>query len=203
MCHTISQLAQKMVEPTVGAVLSLKRLIAYMMHKPEFTLAVRRVRQENDWKLYVDSDHAGDKPYNTRSHTGLIFFLNGMPIHWRSKKQPVTALSSAAAEVYAFSEAVKEANLLMWRAEDIGVKVNWPINIYEDNKATVSFQHSTTPSSKLRGIYNLRWAWVLELRDTSKVRAVKIATDMNIADILTKCYKPHELIRMLKICGIA
>ena len=44
---------------------------------------------------------------------------------------------------------------------------------------------------------------VLELRDTSKVRAVKIATDMNIADILTKCYKPHELIRMLKICGIA
>jgi hypothetical protein len=91
----------------------------------------------------------------------------------------------------------------MWRAEDIRVKVNWPINIYEDNKATVSFQHSTTPSSKMRGIYNLRWAWVLELRDTSRVRAVKIATDMNIADILTKCYEPHELNRMLKICGIA
>ena len=122
------------------------------MYRPEFALSVRRVKQENNWKFYVDSDHAGDAPYNTRSHTGLIFFLNGMPILWESKKQPVTAMSNAAAEVYAFSEAVKQVNLLLWRAEEIGVQVSWPVKIQEDNKATISFQQSTTPSSKLRGI---------------------------------------------------
>ena len=111
-------------------------------------------------------------------------------------------MSSAAAEVYAFSEAVKEANSLLWRAEEAGIKVKWPINIFEDNKATISFQQSTQPSTKLKGVYNLRWHWVLELRDTNKYMATKVATDQNIADLLTKCYKPHEMERMLRLCRI-
>jgi hypothetical protein len=200
LSYTVSRLAQKMHTPTVGACTELKRVIAYLAYRPEFVLRACRAKRPDDWKLYVDSDHAGDQKITPRSHSGIIFFLNGMPVHWKSKKQPMTALSSAAAEIYAFSEAVKDMNLLLWRAEDIGVKVEWPAKIFEDNKATVSFQHSTQPSTKLRGIYNLRWNWVLELRDTSRVVAVKISTDLNIADMMTKCYKPGELDRMLRLC---
>ena len=150
-------------------------------YRPEFTLSVVRAKRTDEWKLYTDSDHAGDAPTTSKSHTGIIFFLNGMAVHWESKKQPITALSSAAAEVYAFSEAVKEDNSLLWRAEEAGIKVKWPINIFEDNKATISFQQSTQPSTKLKGVYNLRWHWVLELRDTNKYMATKVATDQNIA----------------------
>ena len=160
--QTVSRLAQKMAVPTVSAVSELKRLVAYLMHRPTFTLIVCRVgRTENEYGFYVDSDHAGQQPYTPKSHTGIILMINGIPVLWKSNKQPITALSSAAAAIYAFSECIKQVNLLLWQAEELGVVVPWPVNIYEDNKATVSFQKSTTPNSKLKGIYNLRWNWVV------------------------------------------
>ena len=73
-----------------------------------------------------------------------------MLVHWRSNKQPITAFSSAAAEVFAFSEAVKDARLVVWKSEDLGASFEYPIKMMEDNAAAVSFQKSTTPHSKLR-----------------------------------------------------
>lgn len=169
------------------------------MYRPELTLTVRRAqRRDNEYGFYVDSDHGGDQPYSSRSQTGIMLTVNDMPVEWRSNKQPVTALSSAAAEIYAFSEAVKHVNLLLWRAEEMGVKVNWPIDIYEDNKATISFQKSTTPTTKLKGIYNLRWNWVVQLRNRKKYTAVKVGTNENKADMGTKCYTPADMTKMLK-----
>ena len=65
------------------------------------------------------------------------------------------------AEIYAFSEAVKHAQFLVWRMEDIGHKLPRPIEIYEDNSASISFQKSTKTNTKLRGIYNFRWEWII------------------------------------------
>ena len=56
-----------------------------------------------------------------RSHTSYIMMLNGAPVHWRSVKQPCTSLSSACAEIYALSEACKDARLMQWRAEELGL----------------------------------------------------------------------------------
>ena len=90
-------------------------------------LAVPRVKGTT-WHIYSDSDHAGETAMgNTRSHTGVIMLLNGMPVHWRSNKQPKTSLSSAAAEIYAMSEAVKDASLRYWIAEDMHIGTDWPL----------------------------------------------------------------------------
>ena len=56
-----------------------------------------------------------------------------------------------------------------------------------DNAAGVSFQNGTNPNSKLKGIFDLREQWVKELRDKRIAAAVKIATDKNVADMMTKC----------------
>lgn len=120
----------------------------------------------------------------------------------RSNKQPQTALSSAAAETHAFSEAVKDSKHLAWRIEDTGQRIPRPIEMLEDNKATISFQKTTKTSTKLRGVYNLRWNWVTELRDTNEIKATKVDTDNNIADMLTKCQprsKIEQFLRMLNI----
>ena len=39
-----------------------------------------------DLRMWVDSDHAGDK-VTRRSHTGYFIFLNNALIRWLSKKQ--------------------------------------------------------------------------------------------------------------------
>ena len=97
----------------------------------------------NVWTTYSDSDHVGDMGAGTsRSHTSVIMLLNGMPLYWRSKKQPKTSLSSAEAEIYAMSRALKDACLRLWEAEDMHVHVEWPMILHVDNVAGVSFQHS-------------------------------------------------------------
>ena len=55
-----------------------------------------------------------------------------------------------------------------------------------DNQATVSFQKNMTPDSKLRGIFDMRQGWLKELHDRKKFIAVKVATEDNLADNLTK-----------------
>jgi hypothetical protein len=152
--------------------------------------------------MYVDADLAGEAPQDTKSRTGSFFSLNGMPLKWSSKKQPQSVFSSAASEVYAFSEAVKDARLLLWQAEEIGINVKYPFQLQEDNSAIVSFQQSTTPYSKLRGVYNLRHNWVAELRDKGVVTAVKVHTDKNIADLFTKCHEWHKMKKLLKLANL-
>jgi hypothetical protein len=195
----VNRIAQQLSHPTVGGSRALDRVIRYLSHRPCFTLvAVRARAAENDWKFWVDSDLAGE-PHETRSRTGQIFQLNGMPVAWRSTKQPATAFSSAAAEIYAFSEAARDARLMIWRAEDMGAGFEYPIKILEDNAATVSFQKSTTPYSKLKGVYNLRDKWVRELKDMKLIMAEKVDTGNNVADLLTKCHEWHAMRKLLKI----
>lgn len=71
-----------------------------------------------------------------------MVLLNSMPVHWRSIKQPVTALSSAEAEVYAMMEAVKESRLRLWVAEEAGIDVTYPLTLLVDNAAGESFCNS-------------------------------------------------------------
>ena len=106
---------------------------------------------------------------------------------WRSNKQPKTSLSSACAEIYALSEACKDAKLRVCIHRDLGRRVEYPIKIQVDNAAGVSFQHSTCASSKLRGIFDMADKWVLELKDTKVVDSIKVETTKNIADMMTKC----------------
>ena len=132
----------------------------------------------------------------TQSRTGVMILCNGCPVQWRSNKQPITSTSSAAAEIYALSEGVKDARLLMWCAEELRIPTKYPIDIKVDNAAGVSFQQSTNLDSRLKGIFDLRLEWVCELRDKSLVRAVKVETENNLADILTKC-QPSNVISFL------
>ena len=91
--YEVSRIAQYCAKPTQGAMKALRRLLGYLNTTKDKQLMVPRVRG-NEWHMYSDSDHAGDTGAGTsRSHTGVMIMLNGMPVHWRSTKQPKTSLS--------------------------------------------------------------------------------------------------------------
>ena len=68
-----------------------------------------------------------------------MLILNSVPMHWKSKKQPYTARSSAEAEIYALDSAVSEGRYLNWKREDFNSKVEWPMAVYVENKQATSF----------------------------------------------------------------
>ena len=67
-------------------------------------------------------------------------------------------------------------------------EVPYPIVLYVDNAAGVSYQHSTCAASRLRRVYDQRKAWIKELKDQPIVIVVKVATEHNLADLYTKCH---------------
>ncbi len=77
------------------------------------------------------------------------FTLHGVPVDSasklfnltaaRSKKQPVTTISSACAEIYALAEAVRDARLTMYKAQELGNNAQPPIEVLVDNAAGISF----------------------------------------------------------------
>ena len=123
----------------------------------------------------------------TRSHTGNLICLNGVPVHWRSAKQPVTALSSAEAEIYALSEAVKCGRLFQWGCEEMGMPMEWPMKIWVDNDQAVVFQKGTCVNSKLKGTFDMRLKWIGELKADNVVQGAKVDRENNLSDILTQC----------------
>ena len=101
------------------------------------------------------------------------------------------------AEIYALSETVRAARLLVWRCEEMGLKITLPLCIQVDNYASIAFQNSTCLQSRVRGCIDMREGWVKELRDKEEVRTRKVNTDDNKADILTKCFPTYKFKRLV------
>ena len=181
-----SRLSSKMSTPDVGSWKALTQLLGYLSGTVDFSIG-GSVSTEDAFNFYADSDHAGDRQINSRSQTGYILFLNSFPVDWCSRRQPITAVSPAQAEIYAMHEAVVACRLIQWVAEEMGMAVKWPFSINTDSSQARSFQHNTCPGSKLRGCFDLRDKSVSELRDKGVVTSNKIHRDLNVADMLTHC----------------
>jgi hypothetical protein len=99
----------------------------------------------------------------------------------------VTALSSAEAEIYALSEAVKCGRLFQWRCEEMGMPMEWPMKIWVDNDQAVVFQKGTCVNYKLKGTFDMRLKWIGELKEATIIQGSKVDRENNLSDILTHC----------------
>jgi hypothetical protein len=122
----------------------------------------------------------------SRSMSAFYIDLLG-PVHWLSKRQTVTAGSSAEAEIYATDECVKFllelAQLLMFlEVKDIFMPTT--SIIYNDNKACVQWSKSTTTKG-LRHI-QMRENRVRENIHSNFISVAHVDGKCNIADIFTK-----------------
>ena len=119
--YPVARLAQFAANPTVGSIKAARKVLSYLAATQDFKISGIMLPKQDSLEYYSDSDHAGDMPITTYSHTGTVIMLNKVPIHWRSKKQPKTSRSSAEAEIYALSDTLADARLNNWRLiEEVG-----------------------------------------------------------------------------------
>ena len=81
----------------------------------------------------------------------------------------------------------------------MGLTNNNHVIMHVDNKGARYFQSSCTLDSRLKGYFDLREAWVQELRDKSQVSVEKVTGKDNFADLLTKPLKPSRFNTLLRI----
>ena len=100
-----------------------------------FQIGGARPETKDVFHFYSDSDHHGDKKMSSKNQTVVVILLNGIPVHWRSNRQPITADSPAASEIYALKDSVRDGRLalLLWVAEKLCLHAQWPFVVQVDS----------------------------------------------------------------------
>ena len=89
-----------------------------------------------DLRMWVDSDHTGDK-VTRRSHTGYFIFLNTALINWLSKKQETIEGSVFGAEFVAMKTGVEAIIGIRYKLRIMSVPLTRPTYVYGNNMSVI------------------------------------------------------------------
>ena len=130
-------------------------------------------------KVYVDSDHAGDK-VTRRSRTGFLVYLNSALIYWLSKKQTSVETASFGSEFVAMKQCCEYLRGIRYKPRMMGIPVNNPVFTYGDNQSVL--WNTSVPDSTLKKKSNsIAYHYVREGAEWSYVK-----TSVNPSDVLAK-----------------
>ncbi|GAB5354831.1 hypothetical protein AAMO2058_000153100 [Amorphochlora amoebiformis] len=166
---------------------ALDRLIHYVVNTS--TVRIQYRRTDTMPEAYVDASFAQCKETG-KSVSGHVVNLADGPVVWSSHRQKVVANSTTESEYIACSECVRDVIYVRELLTEFGVNLDRPVNINEDNQPAIAIATKEGLSKKSRSIrvsyHNVRYS----IR-AKEVRLIKVASEDNVADILTKPLANH------------
>ena len=195
IAHAVGMLARRMSTPRVCDMVAAKRVLRYLQGTAGLGIFFPYAEHAITPGLvaYADSDWASD-PEQRKSTSGYLVFYNGAPVSWRSGLQDTIALSSCEAEYTALSECSREVTYLRGIVGFLGQNVNQPTVIYEDNQGTIDLVGNPVHHRRTKHV-DVRWHYIRHVQESGAVKVVKIHTDDNHADILTKATDVPTFVR--------
>lgn len=152
-----------------------------MRGTPEWGLWYRG-SSEHPLELYVDADFANEP--GRKSVSGFIVKMYGDSIHWGTRKQTSVALSSTEAEFVALATGVSELLWLKTLISELGINVDRPINVYEDNQSCI-FALNNWEVKRLKHI-DIKYNFVKDLCRNKIINVQYLSTTEQPADVMTK-----------------
>jgi hypothetical protein len=135
-------------------------------------------------RMFVDSDHAGDK-VSRGSRTGFVIFLNYGMIDWLSKKQSTVETSVFGAEFCAMKHGIENLRGIRYKLRMMGVPVKGASYVYGDNMSVVN--NTSKPESTLKKkSTSICYHAVREAVAMGEALVAHIPTKKNLADLFTK-----------------
>jgi Reverse transcriptase (RNA-dependent DNA polymerase) len=120
-----------------------------------------------------------------RSTSGIVFTLAGGAIYYRTRVQPVVALSSTEAELYSMTEAGKAALYIRSILDEMGFPQHDPTPIQADNRGARQLSNAQQPTRRTRHI-EIKELVILYWVDTDQIKYTAVDTELNPSDALTK-----------------
>ncbi|GKA09738.1 putative ribonuclease H-like domain-containing protein [Tanacetum coccineum] len=138
-----------------------------------------------DLEAYTDSDYAGAS-LDRKSTTGGCQFLRRRLISWQCKKQTIVANSTTEAEYVAAASCCGQVLWIQNQMLDYGYNfMNTKIHI--DNESTICIVKNPVFHSKTKHI-EIRHHFIRDSNEKKLIQMIKIHTDHNVADLLTKAF---------------
>ncbi|GJS13034.1 hypothetical protein Tco_0407506 [Tanacetum coccineum] len=138
-----------------------------------------------DLEAYTDSDYAGAS-LDRKSTTGGCQFLRSRLISWQCKKQTVVANSTTEAEYVAASNCYGQVLWIQNQLLDYGYNF-MNTKIFIDNESTICIVKNLVFHSKTKHI-EIRHHFIRDSYEKRLIQVIKIHTDHNVADLLTKAF---------------
>ncbi|GJT90134.1 putative ribonuclease H-like domain-containing protein [Tanacetum coccineum] len=174
--------ARFQVTPKVSHLHAVKRIFRYLKHQPNLGLWYPK---DSPFHLeaFSDSDYAGDN-HDRRSTSGGCQYLGRRLVSWQCKKQTIVAISSTEAEYVAAASCCAQVLWMQNQLLDYGFNfMNTEIHI--DNESTICIVRNPVLHSKTKHI-QIRHHFIRDCYEQRLINVVKVHTDDNVADLLTK-----------------
>ncbi|GJW19725.1 hypothetical protein Tco_0027161 [Tanacetum coccineum] len=168
----------------------------YLKGKPKLGLWYPKV-SSFDLESYSDSDYAGAN-LDRKSTTEGCQFLGRRLIFWQCKKQTIVATSTTEAEYVAAASCCGPVLWIQNQMLDYGFNF-MNTKIYIDNESTICIVKNPVYHSKTKHIA-IRHHFIRDAYEKKLIQVLKIHTDDNVADLLTKAFDVSSKMAVLDSC---
>ncbi|GJQ91060.1 putative ribonuclease H-like domain-containing protein [Tanacetum coccineum] len=174
--------ARFQVTPKASHLNAVKRTFWYLKHQPKLGLWYPR---DSPFELEAFSDsNYGGASLDRKSTTGGCQFLGRRLISWQCKKQTIVANSTTEAEYVAAANCCRQVLWIHNQMMDYGFNfMNTKIHI--DNESTICIVKNPVYHSRTKHI-EIRHHIIRDCYERRLIDVIKIHTDANVADLLTK-----------------
>ncbi|GJZ79594.1 putative ribonuclease H-like domain-containing protein [Tanacetum coccineum] len=176
--------ARFQVTPKVSHLHAVKRIFRYLKGQPKLGLWYPK-DSPFDLEAFSDSDYVGAS-LDRKSITGGCQFLGKRLISWQCKKQTIVVNSTTEAEYVVAANCYGQVLWIQNQMLDYGINfMNTKIHI--DNESTICIVKNPMFHSKTKHI-EIRHHFIRDSYEKKLIQVIKIHTDHNVADLLTKAF---------------
>ena len=133
---------------------------------------------------FSDANH-GESRVDGKSNSGVICFINGAPIVWKTRKQSLVAQSTCEAEYYAICETTKEVLWLRRLLRSFILFCNSPTVFLADNQSSISLIENNEFMQRTKYIA-IRCHFIRDLIQKGSIELKYCPSEYNTADMMTK-----------------
>ena len=197
VAHALAKASRLMHRASIKHIRGIARVMRYLVEHEDLALIYDGTQCMPGGTprifAFVDSDYGGEPMHTTgekdlgrKSTSSIIIMCAGAPIYWKSKLQKSVAISSGEAEFRALNVAMKEVAFCYYFLKEMGYDISYT-PVFCD--AAVGISHMKRDgNSWLEGTkqYETELSYAFSLCKSGMVVPIKIGTDDNPADLLTK-----------------
>ncbi|XP_019424538.1 PREDICTED: uncharacterized protein LOC109333463 [Lupinus angustifolius] len=199
LCHSrpeisfgVGLVSRYMSSPRHSHLIAAKRILRYLKgtldHGVMFPYKKFETKQNVlHLEAYTDSDWCGDQ-VDRRSTMGYIFFLGKAPISWSSKKQDVVALSTCEAEYIAACSGACQGVWIQALMKELSLSDGEAVELKVDNQSAINLAKNPVFHGRSKHI-ETKFHYLRDQVAKGKIKLQHCATDLQIADVLTKPLK--------------
>ncbi|KAH9781841.1 hypothetical protein KPL71_008631 [Citrus sinensis] len=199
LAHGVGVISRFMGNPGKGHWNAVKWVLRYLQGSAVTAIMFGKTSEASPEVVgFVDSDYAADKD-RRRSITGFVFTMCRGAISWKSSLQSVVALSTTEAEYIALTEAVKEAIWLRGLVTELGFEQE-VVRVSCDSSSAIQLSKNPKFHERTKHI-DVRMHFIRDEISKGVVNVVKVPTEVNPADMLTKPLPSVRFRNLLSLIG--